>query len=163
MECSFLNFLHIFNHISVFHNKYLGTFLSDTENIAIKDIGNPFTNPKIFVYFWCRIENSLVCGSMKSGSQVSTFQSDVDAVCSSETLISIYWTHGATDEQDLIWVFTAMKTSCLTLYWVSGLQTPYYNGVVVPDQTQNFWYDFLSHPSCYQKQLPTSCEGLCRP
>jgi len=117
MECSFLNFLHIF-HISVFHNKYLGTFLSDMENIATKDIGKPFINPKILVYFRCRIENSLGCGSKKSGSQVSTFQRNVETVCSSETMIPTYRTHGATDAQDFIRVFTAMETSRLTLYWV---------------------------------------------
>ena len=81
MECSFLNFLHIYHHISVFHNKYLGTFLSDMENIAPEDIGKPFTNPKILVYFSCIIENSLGSDSMKSVSQVSTLQSDVEAVC----------------------------------------------------------------------------------
>jgi len=102
MECSFFNFLLIFNHFSVFHNKYLGTFLSDIENIATKVIGKPFTNPKILVYFWCRIDNSLGCSSMKSGSQVSTLQSDMEAVRSSETLIPTYQTHGATDAQDLI-------------------------------------------------------------
>jgi hypothetical protein len=45
------HFTFLFNHIAVFHNKYLGTFLSDMENVATKDIGKPFTNPKIHVYF----------------------------------------------------------------------------------------------------------------
>lgn len=39
---------------------------------------------------------------MKSGSQVSTFQSDTEAVRSPETLIPTYRTRGATDAQDLI-------------------------------------------------------------
>jgi hypothetical protein len=72
------------------------------ENIATKDIGKPFTNPKILVYFWCRIENNLGCDRMKSGSQVSAFQSDMEAVCSSETLFPTQLMLGALKAQDLI-------------------------------------------------------------
>lgn len=98
IECSFLDLLHIFHHFSVFHNKYLGTFLSDMENIATKDIGKPFTPPKkIHVHFWCRTENVWVMAGCKMpGRQVSTFQRNVEAVFFPDALIPTYqttWRH----------------------------------------------------------------------
>lgn len=69
------------------------------ENIATKDIGKPFTKEKnIYMFiFGAEFENVWVMAACKMpGRQVSTFQRNMQAVCSSETLIPTYqttWRH----------------------------------------------------------------------
>lgn len=97
-----MSFPHLFNFLNtfLFLHKHLGTFLSDMENIATNDTGKRFTKAKITCSY-------LVHSGQQFGLwqhviwEKATFQRNMKAVCSSETLIPTYQTAQCHNPEDV--------------------------------------------------------------